>query len=109
MTRCPALVLVCGTLLPVYVSFLGMEASNWKITVDSDFANYLSAATVMKRELTAFGYAKAAAKEKHVPPKVASGRRRLAGKSAYRVYKIGGGGLDIFYHAKDSEKGIFTK
>ena len=103
MTRVPIVVLVIGVAVPVYVSFLGFQASNFTIDVDSDFANYLSADTEMKRNLTAFEFAQTFSHTKHTPVKEAR-RRRLEKK-----YVSDLGGIDFFYEAKDESKGIFTK
>ena len=102
MTRLPIVVLIIGIAIPVYVSFLGIQASNYTIDVDSDFANYLSADTVMKRNLSAYEAAQLSSSEKFT---VSAVRRRQLSSNVIVEF----GGIDFFYEAKDDSKGIFTK
>jgi hypothetical protein len=92
--------------VPVAFSFLGIQASNWTIKVDMDFASYIRSESPTRFTEDAVTSAIKQQSFTMANGYVAPTSRRLTTQpqQSVRYWKV-----DFFYQAKDSVKGVFTK
>jgi hypothetical protein len=50
LTKCPIIILILALGAAIGISILGLVASNWSLTIDSDFAGYMTADSTLKLE-----------------------------------------------------------
>ncbi|CAJ1377082.1 unnamed protein product [Effrenium voratum] len=127
LTACPLATLTFGILLPVGFSYAGLSASNFWVDVNLDFSTYLAAElddqylldltlAVARDQITRSDKIHERGGDRWRSWNFAEALQNLSNGSAavpdrrlvQRTQSVTYWRLDLFYEAKDSEKGIFT-